>query len=83
MIYIQIEEVIKKKKVEWGRRVTLVEVAQATGISRMTLHRILNQKGRNTLLEHIDKLCAFFQCELHELVKYVPDQPLEQSAMAA
>lgn len=83
MIYIQIEALIKQKKQEWGRRITLVEVAKATGISRITLHRIIRNEGYSTLTDHLDKLCAFFECELHELVRYVPDQPINTSAFAA
>ena len=37
MIYIQIQEVMKAKKIAWGRKITLCEVAIATGISRTTL----------------------------------------------
>lgn len=74
MIYIQIKELIKVKKAQWGRKITLSEIALATGISRMTLFRMINNKGYNTVTDHLDKLCAFFECEIHELVKYVPNQ---------
>lgn len=37
MIYIQIKEVMKAKRIAWGRRITLNELAKATDISRMTL----------------------------------------------
>ncbi|MGZ8272100.1 MAG: helix-turn-helix domain-containing protein [Methylophilus sp.] len=74
MIYIQIKELIKVKKAQWGRKITLSEIAVATGISRMTLFRMINNKGYNTVTDHLDKLCAFFECEIHELVKYVPNQ---------
>lgn len=73
MIYIQIKEVMKAKRLAWGRKVTLNELAEATGISRMTLSRMANNKGYSTVTSHLDKLCQFFECELHELVKYVPD----------
>lgn len=72
MIYIQIKELIQAKKAEWGRKITLNEVADSTGISRMTLFRMINNQGYNTVTDHLDKLCAFFECEIHELVKYVP-----------
>ncbi len=73
MIYIQIQEVIKAKKTAWGRKITLNEIAIATGISRTTLFRMMKNQGYSTVTDHLDKLCAFFECEIQELVKYVPD----------
>lgn len=73
MIYIQIKEVMQAKMVAWGRRITLNELAKATGISRMTLSRMINNEGYSTVTSHLDRLCTFFECELYELVKYVPD----------
>ena len=80
MIYLQITELIKVKKAQWGRKITLSEVADATGISRMTLFRMTKNQGYNTVTDHLDKLCAFFECELHELVKYVPNQLMKESS---
>jgi putative transcriptional regulator len=73
MIYIQIKEVMKARRLAWGRKITLAELAQATGISRMTLSRMINNQGYSTVTSHLDKLCQFFECELHELIRYVPD----------
>ena len=73
MIYIQIKAVMKVKAIAWGRRITLSELAKATGISRMTLSRMINNQGYSTVTSHLDKLCQFFECELHELIRYVPD----------
>jgi putative transcriptional regulator len=73
MIYLQITELIKAKKTQWGRKITLSEIAEATGISRMTLSRMIHNQGYSTLTDHLDKLCTFFECEIFELVKYVPD----------
>lgn len=83
MIYIQIGEILKAKKAQWGRKITLREVSSATGISRMTLFRMMKKEGYNTVTDHLDKLCAFFECELHELVRYVPDSKAMQPAASA
>lgn len=76
MIYIQIQEVIKAKKAAWGRKITLNEIAVATGISRTTLFRMMKNDGYSTVTDHLDKLCAFFECEIQDLVRYVPDHKL-------
>ena len=72
MIHLQIKELIAAKTAQWSRRITLLEVANATGISRMTLNRMMRQQGYNTVTDHLDKLCTYFQCDLNELVRYTP-----------
>ena len=79
MIYLNIQELIASRQVQWGRRVTLTGVSDATGISRMTLHRMIHQKSHNTITDHLDKLCDFFRCDLTELVKYVPNQNINDN----
>ena len=56
-----------------GTRVTLTELAAATGISRVTLSKMINQRGYGTLTQHLDALCRYFGCRLDQLVEYVPD----------
>lgn len=73
MIYIAIKEMMKAKAAARGRKVTINELANATGISRMTLTRMMNDKSYNKVAEQLDKLCHFFECDIHELVKYVPE----------
>jgi putative transcriptional regulator len=57
-----------------GRRITLLEVAEKTGINRMTLSRMSNRKGYSTVTNNIDKLCAFFTCEVGEVMEVVRDR---------
>jgi len=38
----------------------------------MTLNRMMRHQGYNTITDHLDKLCTYFQCDLSELVRYVP-----------
>lgn len=72
MIHLQIKELIAAKTVQWGRKITINEVAEATGISRMTLNRIMRNEGYSTVTNHIDLLCSYFECDLNELVRYTP-----------
>ena len=52
-----------------GRRITLNEVSDETGISRPTLTRISNVPGYNT--EAISALCDYFEIKLGELLMKV------------
>jgi putative transcriptional regulator len=71
MLRFKIKEMIARKEFEEGRRITIGEVAQAAGIHRMTLSKLINQRGYNTGTENLDRLCQFFQCDVSDLVEYV------------
>ncbi len=73
MIQLQIKDLIASRSIQWGRKVTINEIAQATGISRMTLNRMMRFEAYSTVTYHLDKLCTYFQCDLNELVRYTPN----------
>jgi len=72
MLRFKIKEQIANKEFAEGRRITIGEVAEAAGIHRMTLSKMINQRGYNTGTENLDRLCKFFDCDIEELVEYVP-----------
>lgn len=74
MIRFKLGEMIEKKQFAEGRRITVSEIATATGLNRMTLSKILNLKGYGTGTETIDKLCEYFGCHVEDLMEHVaPD----------
>lgn len=77
MIRYRIQELLAEKQFREGRRVTLTELSQATGISRVTLSKMINQRGYGTLTDHLDRLCRYFNCRLEELAEYVPDEDVK------
>lgn len=74
MIRFKIKELMAKKEFADDRRLTIGEVATAAGIHRMTLSKMINQRGYNTSTENLNRLCEYFGCRVEELVEYVPDQ---------
>lgn len=72
MLRFKIKELIGKKEFAEGRRITIGEVAEAASIHRMTLSKLINQRGYNTGTENLDRLCAYFACSIGDLVEYVP-----------
>ncbi len=56
-----------------SRRVTLEEIAEATGVHRTTLSKIANHRGYNTTTEVLDKLCTFFRVPLSDFAEHVSD----------
>jgi putative transcriptional regulator len=74
MIRFKLGEMMEKKQFAEGRRVSISEVAAATGLNRMTLSKILNQKGYGTGTDTIDRLCQFFGCKVDDLMEHLPDE---------
>lgn len=83
MIRYRIQELLADKQFIEGRRVTLLELAEATGISRVTLSKMVNQRGYGTLTDHLNKLCAYFGCRIEQLAEYVPDENITSSTESA
>lgn len=74
MLRFKIKEMIGKKEFHEGRRITIGEIADVVGIHRMTLSKMINQRGYNTGTDSLDKLCAYFDCRVEDLVEYIPEQ---------
>ena len=74
MIRFKLGEVMEKRFAD-GKRFSIIEVATATGLSRVTLSKILNQKGYGTGTDTIDRLCDFFGCKVEDLMEHLPDEP--------
>ncbi len=80
MIKLKLNEMIARKALREKRKITMTEIALKTGISRMTLNRMQRNPGYNTVTDHLDKLCHFFECEISDLICYVPDFPSQENA---
>jgi putative transcriptional regulator len=73
VIRFRLGEQLEKKQFRDSRRITLQEVAEATGVNRSTLSKILNHKGYSTGTEVLDRLCAYFGCRIEDLAEYVQE----------
>ena len=73
MIRYKLAELMAKMQFESGTRLAIQDVAEGTGVNRMTISKILNQRGYTTGLDTIDRLCTFFNCKIEDLIEHVPD----------
>lgn len=73
MIRFKLGEVMEKKRFADGKRFSITDIAAATGLSRVTLSKILNQKGYGTGTDTIDRLCQFFGCRVEDLMEHLPE----------
>jgi putative transcriptional regulator len=75
VIRFKLAEQIEKLQFKQSRRITIQEVAEAAGVNRMTLSKILNHKGHSTGTDTLDRLCSYFGCRIEDLVEHIPDAP--------
>lgn len=73
MLKFKFKQLLAEKEFNDGKSVTITDVAKATGINRMTLSKIANQKGYSTVTGNVDKLCTYFECEVSDLIEYVKE----------
>lgn len=73
MIRFRLKELIAEKEFRENRVITISEVAKETGIHRATLSKIANERGYNTGTENVARLCRFFDCEVKDVMEYLPD----------
>lgn len=52
-----------------GDRVSVDDIAAATGIGRATLFRMLQEPTYNTTTARLDLLCRYFGCELQDVAE--------------
>ncbi|WP_366912105.1 helix-turn-helix transcriptional regulator [Ferrovum sp.] len=78
MIRFKLQELIAERQFRNGVRVTLTELSKTTGINRVTLSKIVNQRGYSTVTDNIDKLCQFFGCQVGELMEYIDETDLSE-----
>jgi putative transcriptional regulator len=75
MIRFRLMELMAEKQFREGRRTSITEMAEQSGVSRVTLSKMINQRGYCTGTDTLDKLCEYFDCELVDLAEYVREVP--------
>lgn len=81
MFRFKLKERIADLEFQERRRVQLQEIADATGLNRMTLSKLLNHQGVNVQTIVLDKLCTYFDCRIEDLVEHIPDEPKDDEVL--
>lgn len=55
------------------RRMTQAELARRTGIRPSTISEWYNEMVERLNVEHIDRICEVLECELCDLIEYIPN----------
>lgn len=74
MLRFKLKERIADFEFRERRRLTLQELAEGTGLNRMTLSKLANQHGAIVRTDVVDKLCEFFGCRVEELMEHIPER---------
>jgi len=60
-------------------KMKIADVARETGLNRNTVTLLYKETANRLELEVIDKLCELFECEVGELLEFVPDGGKEKT----
>lgn len=72
-IKFKLKEQIANKEFRERRVVSLKEIAESTGVHRVTLSKLANNKKYNVGIDTLEKLCKYFDCGLGDVVEYIPE----------
>lgn len=77
-IRIRLKELVAEKEYQEGRVVTFKEIAEETGVHRVTLSKIANHRGYNVETDTLDRLCKYFGCHIQDLIEFIDDDAIER-----
>jgi len=65
------------------RRVHIAEVARSTGLARNTVSAIYHDRVARFDRATLDALCRYFECDIGDLLHYVPERPVSERKESA
>ena len=79
MLKSKIRHLMADKKIN-----SLSALIRETKISRETLNKLYHEEKLESLkLEMIIKVCEYFDCNIQDLIEYIPEKPEENSNQSA
>ncbi|CAH8188539.1 helix-turn-helix domain-containing protein [Vibrio aestuarianus] len=70
LIRYNLKQLIEKKSLQEGRKVSGAEIANEIGIQRSAMAKMIRDEGYTTTTKTLDSLCRYFGCRIEELVTY-------------
>ncbi|MGI1691572.1 helix-turn-helix domain-containing protein [Thermoanaerobacter uzonensis] len=56
------------------KRMRMTDLAKASGVSRVTIHRLYKGDVTGVEMETLNRLCKALECQPGDLMVYVPDK---------
>ena len=72
MIRYNLKQLIEKKSLREGRKISGAEIANEIGIQRSAMAKMIRDEGYTTTTKTLDALCQYFDCRIEDLVTYEP-----------
>lgn len=66
-------EMVQRKELKLGRRISYAEIAEATGMTRAAVSKWASGEIVSYRKEMINAFCAYFECQPGDLLVYEPD----------
>ncbi len=73
MIKVNLKVLIAKREQDTGEKLTYGRLSEHTGLARNTIRRLAGRESARVDLTTLDKLCKYFECEVGDILYYVPD----------
>ena len=54
-------------------KMKIVDVARETGLNRNTVTLLYKETAQRIVLDALDKLCKLFECEVADILEFMPD----------
>lgn len=80
MFKYKLRKLIGEKAASEDRAISLTEIARATGVNRVTLSKMANNRPYNASLEVVGQLCSYFGCRIEDVVEYVAESAVSSMA---
>ena len=77
MIINRLRILIAEKETREHRSISYREICDATGISQNALSGLAQNKTTRYYIRTLVKLCEFFNCQVGDLLVYIPSEPDE------
>ncbi len=61
----------------------IADVNRATGLNRTTITHLYYETTQRVDLLAIDKLCDLFDCQVGDLLEWVPDEPTDAKEVSS
>jgi putative transcriptional regulator len=80
MIQSRLKVLIAEKEIADDRKWTYENIKQATGVNVTGIHKLARGTAKLYAASTLDALCRFFDCQVGDILVYVPDEPKDEEA---
>lgn len=73
MVKFNLKVLVARREQDTGEKLTYGRLAEEAGLSARTISRLAENQADRVDLTTLDKLCKFFNCDVGDVLYYVPD----------